>query len=98
MHQWFTGFSKRQRFANVFANVGNFMRYVLHLMRSLVILKIRKIKGGCKLEKKKKRLTITMSESILNNLEEMAKEMGLSKSAVITIALEEYRKGQKKWA
>lgn len=67
-------------------------------MRSLVILKIRKIKGGCKLEKKKKRLTITMSESILNNLEEMAKEMGLSKSAVITIALEEYRKGQKKWA
>lgn len=39
-----------------------------------------------------------MSESILNNLEEMAKEMGLSKSAVITIALEEYRKGQKKWA
>jgi|SRR5699024_1936097 len=98
VHQWFTGFSKRQRFANVFANVGNFMRYVLHLMRSLVILKIRKIKGGCKLEKKKKRLTITMSESILNNLEEMAKEMGLSKSAVITIALEEYRKGQKKWA
>lgn len=98
MGQGFTGFSKRQRFANVFANVGNFMRYVLHLMRSLVILKIRKIKGGCKLEKKKKRLTITMSESILNNLEEMAKEMGLSKSAVITIALEEYRKGQKKWA
>lgn len=43
----------------------------------------------------KKRLTITLAESVLDNLERVAKEKGLSKSAVITIALEEYKKGQK---
>ncbi len=46
---------------------------------------------------KKKRLTITMAESVLDELEKMAKEKGLSKSALITIALGEYKKGQK-WA
>lgn len=43
----------------------------------------------------KKRLTITLAESVLDKLEKVAKEKGLSKSAVITIALEEYKKGQK---
>lgn len=43
----------------------------------------------------KKRLTITLAESVLIDLEKMAKDKGLSKSAVITIALEEYKKGQK---
>ena len=46
---------------------------------------------------KKNRLTITMAESVLDELEKMAKEKGLSKSALITIALGEYKKGQK-WA
>ncbi len=46
---------------------------------------------------KKKRLTITLSEQVLEYLDEVAKEKGLSKSALITIALEEYKKGQK-WA
>ena len=44
----------------------------------------------------KKRLTITLSESVLENLEKMAKEMGLSKSALISVALENYKKGQVK--
>lgn len=44
---------------------------------------------------KKKRLTITLSEQVLEYLDEVAKEKGLSKSALITIALEEYKKGQK---
>ena len=35
----------------------------------------------------KKRLTITLSDSVLENLEKMAKEMGLSKSAMISVAL-----------
>ncbi|MDO0921121.1 CopG family transcriptional regulator, partial [Enterococcus sp. B1E2] len=39
------------------------------------------------MEKKKKRLTITLAESVLDDLEKMAKEKGLSKSALITIAL-----------
>ena len=43
-----------------------------------------------------KRLTITLSESVLENLEKMAKEMGLSKSALISVALENYKKGQVK--
>lgn len=43
----------------------------------------------------KKRLTITLAESVLIDLEKMSKDKGLSKSAVITIALEEYKKGQK---
>ena len=38
-----------------------------------------------------------MAESVLDELEKMAKEKGLSKSALITIALGEYKKGQK-WA
>ncbi|EAE2802140.1 TPA: CopG family transcriptional regulator [Listeria monocytogenes] len=49
------------------------------------------------MEKKKKRLTITLAESVLDDLEKMAKEKGLSKSALITIALGKYKKGQK-WA
>ena len=32
----------------------------------------------------------------LKNLEKMAKEMGLSKSAMISVALENYKKGQVK--
>jgi len=44
----------------------------------------------------KKRLTITLSESVFENLEKMAKEMGLSKSALISVALENYKKGQEK--
>lgn len=44
----------------------------------------------------KKRLTITLSESVFENLEKMAKEMGLSKSALISVALENYKKGQGK--
>lgn len=43
----------------------------------------------------KKRLTITLSDSVYENLEVVAKEMGLSKSALITVALENYKKGQK---
>lgn len=43
----------------------------------------------------KKRLTITLSDSVYDNLEIVAKEMGLSKSALITVALENYKKGQK---
>ena len=33
---------------------------------------------------------------MLENLEKMAKEMGLSKSAMISVALENYKKGQSK--
>ena len=41
-------------------------------------------------------MTITLSDSVLENLEKMAKEMGLSKSAMISVALENYKKGQVK--
>lgn len=43
----------------------------------------------------KKRLTISLSPSVLTDLEKFAKEKGLSKSAMITLILEEYKKGQK---
>lgn len=45
----------------------------------------------------KKRLTITLANQVLEYLSETAKNKGLSKSALITIALEKYREGQK-WA
>ncbi len=47
--------------------------------------------------KNKKRFTITMSESVYAYLEELCKEKGLSKSAMLTVTLEEYKKtkGQK---
>ena len=43
----------------------------------------------------KKRLTITISPNIYEELEKLAKEKGLSKSAMLTIAFENYKKGQK---
>lgn len=43
----------------------------------------------------KKRLTISLSENVLKELEELAKDRGMTKSVIITLALEEYKKGQK---
>ncbi|GAA3720317.1 ribbon-helix-helix domain-containing protein [Salinicoccus jeotgali] len=43
----------------------------------------------------KKRLMISLTEEQNNELEKLAKEKGFSKSAIIVIALEEYKKGQK---
>ena len=43
----------------------------------------------------KKRLTITISPNIYEELEKLAKEKGLSKSAMLTVAFENYKKGQK---
>ena len=47
------------------------------------------------MSKYKKRLTITISPNIHDELEKLAKEKGLSKSAMLTVAFEEYKKGQK---
>ena len=43
----------------------------------------------------KKRLTITLAQNVHDDLDRIAKEKGLSKSAILTIAFEEYKKGQK---
>lgn len=43
----------------------------------------------------KKRFTITMSEKMYEILEELCKEKGLTKSAMLTVALEDYKKGEK---
>ncbi|GGB13386.1 ribbon-helix-helix protein, CopG family [Macrococcus hajekii] len=43
----------------------------------------------------KKRIMISLTEEQNNELEKMAKERGFSKSAIIALALEEYKKGQK---
>ncbi|MFR6494971.1 MAG: CopG family transcriptional regulator [Lactococcus lactis] len=43
----------------------------------------------------KKRLTISLSDNIFKYLESVSKEKGLSKSAMITVALENYRKVEK---
>ena len=43
----------------------------------------------------KKRLTITLSSQVLEYLSETAKNKGLSKSALITVAIEKYKEGQK---
>ncbi len=44
----------------------------------------------------KTRYTITRSDSFYEYLEELCKEKGLSKSAMLTLVLDEYKKGQKK--
>ena len=64
-------------------------------MRSLATLKLRLL-GGYEMEKRKK-INDYFGGIVLDDLEKMAKEKGLSKSALITIALGEYKKGQK-WA
>lgn len=43
----------------------------------------------------KKRLTITLAQNVHDDLDRIAKEKGLSKSTILTIAFEEYKKGQK---
>lgn len=44
---------------------------------------------------KKKRIMISLTEEQSKELEKMAKEKGFSKSAIVALALEEYKKGQK---
>lgn len=49
------------------------------------------------LVEKKERLTISLSKIVLEELERLAKEKGLSKSALLTVAFDEYlKKSQKK--
>lgn len=43
----------------------------------------------------KKRVMISLTEEQNNELEKLAKEKGFSKSAIVVVALEEYKKGQK---
>ena len=46
---------------------------------------------------KKERLTISLSKIVLEELERLAKEKGLSKSGLLTVAFDEYlKKSQKK--
>ncbi|WP_232780306.1 MULTISPECIES: CopG family transcriptional regulator [Staphylococcaceae] len=40
----------------------------------------------------KRRFTITMSDTVHGYLEKVCKEKGLTKSAMLTVALEEYRR------
>lgn len=44
----------------------------------------------------KKRLTITMADSIYKRLSDVSKEKGLSKSALLTVALDEFLKNHGK--
>ena len=43
----------------------------------------------------KKRIMISLTEEQNNDLENLAKERGFTKSAIVAIAIEEYKKGQK---
>lgn len=43
----------------------------------------------------KKRIMISLTKKQNDELEKLAKEKGFSKSAIIVLALEEYKKGQK---
>lgn len=43
----------------------------------------------------KKRITISLPEYVLNEMEALAKEKGMTKSILIMLAFEEYKKGQK---
>ena len=43
----------------------------------------------------KKRIMISLTEGQNRELEKLAKEKGFSKSAIVALALEEYKKGQK---
>lgn len=43
----------------------------------------------------KKRLSVSLPVHVLADLEVLAKEKGVSKSVLIMLALEEYKKGQK---
>lgn len=44
----------------------------------------------------KKRITISLTNQSIKDLEDLAKEKGFTKSDIIALALEEYKKGQGK--
>lgn len=43
----------------------------------------------------KKRIMISLTETQNNELEELAKKRGFSKSAIVALAIDEYKKGEK---
>lgn len=44
----------------------------------------------------KKRVTVSLSERVIEILDELVKDKGINRSAIITLALEEFQKGQEK--
>lgn len=44
---------------------------------------------------RKTRLQISLTDNQIKELEELAKEKGFTKSAIVALAIEEYKKGQK---
>ena len=55
----------------------------------------KEVVGVVVLETKKKRVMISLTEEQNSELEKLAKTKGFSKSAIVVVALEEYKKGQK---
>lgn len=55
----------------------------------------KEVVGVVVLETKKKRVMISLTEEQNRELEKLAKTKGFSKSAIVVVALEEYKKGQK---
>lgn len=47
-------------------------------------------------KKEKRRVSFTLSESVWEFLESVAAERGLSKSAIVTLALENLKEGEEK--
>ena len=45
---------------------------------------------------KKKRVSVSLSQSVIDNLNKLSENKGISKSAIVTIALENFEKGTQK--
>lgn len=67
-------------FTDTFLNRYDFLLHY-YVLNDIIVVTIRK-RLLCKMAKQ--RLTISLSEEVLKQLEEMSKETGLSKSAFIT--------------
>lgn len=52
-------------------------------------------KGGIDMATQKKRVALSLADEVAKQLEEIAKEKGLSKSALVTVWIEQNQKGKR---
>ena len=52
-------------------------------------------KGGIYMATQKKRVALSLADEIAKQLDEIAKEKGLSKSALVTVWIEQNQKGKR---
>lgn len=66
-------------------------------MKKYIIYLLNLVKENLQMtvSENKKRIMISLTETQNNELEKLAKKRGFSKSAIVALAIDEYKKGEK---